>query len=428
MTSLRLLFPTLLPPLVIATSALLAQPAQEPAAEAEPREQTLPAPAEQPAPEPSAPAGNGNAVPEASVPPPAAAAPVDPKSVTLKIASQGGAYAKSQDLAFFQPFARRTGFTISAVSYDGTLAALEAQRSDPVWDVVDLPQRAAIQACEQQLLEPLDASMLQAGPDGTAPQEDFLPGAIQPCAVASAAWSALIVFDKTMKTPPTKAEHFFDLKRYPGKRALPKTPQYTLELALMADGVAAAEVYRLLSTKEGQDRAFAKLTAIKDQTLWWDKPQQPLDQIAQKQAVMALTFNGRAFVSVMRNRQGLGLLWDHQIYSLNYWAVPKGARNAGPAKQFIAFATSTGPLADQTRWLPYGPARISAVRIAGKHAEINLDMKPYLPTHQPNLQDALAFDGVWWAGQEKALKDRFEAWLAGRDLQPAPPSEARSSQ
>lgn len=422
MKSSRLLIVGLLSPLVFAATALFAQAVQEQPGEPAAREQS-PAAEPQPVPEPAAPIDSNPAQP---APPPVAAAPVDPKSVTIRIATQGGAYAKSQNLAYFQPFTRRTGFNISAVRYDGTLAALEAQRSAPVWDIVDLPQYAAIRGCEQELLEPLDAAMLEAGPDGTTPQEDFLPGAIQPCAVASVAWSALIVFDKGMKTPPTKAEHFFDLKRYPGKRALPKTPQYTLEMALMADGVPPAGVYALLATREGQDRAFAKLASIKDQTVWWEKPQQPLDQVAQKQAAMALTFNGRAFLSVVQNRQGLGLLWDHQIYNLDYWAVPKGAQNAGPAKQFIAFATSTGPLADQTRWFPYGPARISAVRLAGKHAEVDLDMKPFLPTHQPNLQDALAFDGVWWASQEKPLKERFDAWMDGRD--PPPAADPNTSQ
>jgi putative spermidine/putrescine transport system substrate-binding protein len=75
--------------------------------------------------------------------------------------------------------------------------------------------------------------------------------------------------------------------------------------------------------------------------------------------------------------------------------------------------------------MPYGPARLSAARIAGRHAEINLDMKPHLPTTQANLQGALAYDGVWWAAPERQpLKDRFAAWLEGREL----PAEPATSQ
>ncbi len=355
-------------------------------------------------------------------PPPA---PVDPKDVKLKIGSQGGAYMRSQELAYFQPFARRSGYGVSGAVFDGTLAALKAQENAPAWHVVDIEQGALVQACEQGLLEPLDASIIQPGPDGTPAIEDFLPGAIQPCGVANVAWSAAIVYDKGVKTAPTKIEHVFDLKRYPGKRTLPRTPQHTLELALLADGVAPAQVYTLLASREGQDRAFAKLNTIKAHIVWWDRPQDGLDRIAQKQAAMGLAFNGRAFMAMIKGRQPLALLWDHQIYHLSYWAVPKGAKFAAQAREFIGFATGAGPMSDQTRWLPYGPARLSAVRLVGRHAELNLDMKPLLPTHQPNLQGALAFDGAWWAAQSPALKDRFSAWLEGRE---PPAGEAATSQ
>jgi len=344
---------------------------------------------------------------------PVQAAPIDPKDVTLKIASHGGAYMKSQELAFFRPFSRRNGYKIAAVQYDGSLAAL---RAAPQWDLVDLDQATTAQGCQEQLLEPLDASILQPGPDGTSPLEDFLPGAIQPCGVASTAWSAAIVYDKGLKTPPTKAEHFFDVRRYPGKRALPRTAQYTLEMAALADGVAPDQVYTQLASKEGQDRAFARLTTIKEQIVWWDKAAQATEKIAQKQAAMGLAFNGRTFMAIVEGRQPLGILWDHQIYHLNYWAIPRGAKHIGPAKEFIGFATSTGPLADQTRWIAYGPARASAVRIAGKHAELDMDMKPFLPTHQPNLTGALLFDAAWWTSQGSGLKERFAAWLEGREL------------
>ena len=420
-------------PLLLSASPLWAQTAPSgsdvPAAVEPAPEETAPSPpSAQSTPPDAVPLAQPLVVDEPAVAQPAAPlapAPVDPKDVKLTIASRGGAYMKSQELAYFQPFARRSGYGVSAVTFEGSLAELKAQAGSPAWDVVDIDQREVIQACEQGLLEPLDASVVQPGPDGAAPSEDFVPGAIQPCGVANVAWSAAIVYDKGLKAQPTKAENFFDLKRYPGKRALPRTPQHTLELALLGDGVAPAQVYTLLATKEGQDRAFARLTAIKEQIVWWDKPRDGLDKIAQKQAAMGLAFNGRAFIAMIKGRQPIALLWDHQIYHLSYWAVPKGARFAIQAREFIGFATGAGPMSDQSRWLPYGPARLSAVRLVGKHAEINLDMKPFLPTYQPNFQGALAYDGAWWAAQEPALKNRFNAWLEGREPSGAEPSTSQ---
>jgi putative spermidine/putrescine transport system substrate-binding protein len=397
-----------------------------------------PAAAEAPRSDPAAPAAQAPAAqPENAVqdtPPPAPAQPtvtvtqprIDPKNVTLKIATWSGAYGQSQDRAFFKPFTQREGYRIESINYDGSYDELKDQAGSPDWSLVDIDGETASRACGEQLLEPLDPAILQNAPDGASAQEDFLPGAIQPCAIASVAWSALIVSDQGLKRKPAALEDFFDTRKIPGKRLLPKQPRYTLELALMAAGVAPNDVYTVLATPEGQDRAFAKLSAIKGDILWWDKPSDVFSRIAQKEAVMGLAFSGRAFMAIVGARQPLDMLWDHQIYAFDYWAIPRGAPHIEAAKQFIRFATAPGQLADQTRWLPYGPARRSAVQIVGKHAEIDLNMKPFLPTHEPNLKSALGFDGQWWATNEPAIKVRFADWLEGR--QPAAPKDAVSSQ
>ena len=51
-----------------------------------------------------------------------------------------------------------------------------------------------------------------------------------------------------------------------------KEPRYNLEMALMADGVPAEDVYKVLATKEGVDRAFKKLDNIKGSTSCGGRP------------------------------------------------------------------------------------------------------------------------------------------------------------
>ena len=331
-------------------------------------EAQAPAAAEAPRSDPAAPSAQSPAAPPENAaqdtPPPRSGAAdrhrgrsrvIDPKDVTLKIATWSGAYGQSQDRAFFKPFTQREGYRIQSVNYDGSYDELKDQAGSPDWSLVDIDGETASRACAEQLLEPLDPAILQTAPDGASAQEDFLPGAIQPCAIASVAWSALIVYDQGLKRKPAALEDFFDTRKIPGKRLLPKQPRYTLELALMAAGVAPKDVYTVLATPEGQDRAFAKLSAIKGDILWWDKPSDVFGRIAQKEAVMGLAFNGRAFMAIVGARQPLDMLWDHQIYAFDYWAIPRGAPHIEAAKQFIRFATAPGQLADQTRWLPYGP-------------------------------------------------------------------------
>ena len=400
------------------------------------REEQAPAAAEAPLSEPVAPAAQAPAAPPEDAAP-AAAPPAppsvkvaqprpDPKTVTLKIATWSGAYGQSQERAFFTPFTAREGYRIQSVTYNGSYDELKDQAGSPDWSLVDIDGETAGRACAEQLLEPLDPAILQRSPDGASAQEDFLAGAIQPCAIASVAWSALIVSDQGLKRKPAALEDFFDTRKIPGKRLLPKQPRYTLELALMAAGVPPRDVYTVLATPEGQDRAFAKLTAIKGDILWWDKPSDVFGRIAQKEAAMGLAFSGRAFMAIVGARQPLDMLWDHQIYAFDYWAIPRGAPHVEAAKDFIRFATAPGQLADQTRWLPYGPARRSAVQIVGKHAELDLNMKPFLPTHEPNMKSALAFDGQWWAANEAAIAVRFADWLEGRLV--ATPKDAVTSQ
>src|SRR3989344_4878589 len=66
-----------------------------------------------------------------------------------------------------------------------------------------------------------------------------------------------------VKATPTSWADFWDTKKIPGKRGMRKGARYNLEFALMADGVKPADVYKVLATKDGADRAFKKLTELK---------------------------------------------------------------------------------------------------------------------------------------------------------------------
>ena len=107
--------------------------------------------------------------------------------------------------------------------------------------------------------------MLGAGPGGQSVDDDFIAGGLTSCGVASVAWSTAIAFDRQAfgKAQPTKIADLLDIQHFPGKRALPDGPRYTLELALLADGVQPDDVYRELGTPAGVDRAFAALDKIK---------------------------------------------------------------------------------------------------------------------------------------------------------------------
>ena len=57
-------------------------------------------------------------------------------------------------------------------------------------------------------------------------------------------------------------------------------------MALVADGVKAKNVYEVMSTPEGIDRAFAKLDTIKDHVVFWSAGSKPLELVSSGEFVM----------------------------------------------------------------------------------------------------------------------------------------------
>ncbi len=341
----------------------------------------------------------------------------DEKPGKLTVASWGGAYSESQKRAYFTPFQNETGIEIKLVSHNGAFGALLAEggASPPKWDLVDLGPAILESACRDGKLEKVDASVLVAAVDGTSARDDFLPGMLHECGVPSVAWSSAIVFDKRSfkKAAPRTAKDFFDVKRFPGKRALPRTPKYTLELALMADGVEPEEVYQMLATREGIARALKRLEEIRGHIVWWDRAHEPLKMLAKQDAAMAIAFNGRIFSAIVAQNKPFGLIWDGQVYDLDLWAIPKGSPNKTSALKLIAFATKPERLARQARWFPYGPVRKSALKLIGKHPEVDVNMSDYIPTSQMNFKRALRMDAAWWTSHEAEMTEHLKVWRIG---------------
>jgi putative spermidine/putrescine transport system substrate-binding protein len=79
--------------------------------------------------------------------------------------------------------------------------------------------------------------------------------------------------------------------------------------------------------------------------------------------------------------------------------------------QFIAYATGTQRLADQAKYIAYGPARKSSGPLVGLYEDGKTEMAPYMPTDAANLTNALASDFEFWADHDTQLNERFNSWL-----------------
>jgi putative spermidine/putrescine transport system substrate-binding protein len=314
-------------------------------------------------------------------------------------------------MALFDPYAKETGVILETRDAKLTSPSAEALAG---FDLVDLPASLAADACRLGTIKPLDWTQL----GGDAARKDFLPGTATDCAAGNTVWSALMVYAAPAfadKRQPLSVVDAFDTTRTAGKRAFPKSPRHLFELALLADGVPPAQVYRALETGAGINRVFLKLERMKADIVWWDRPADAIEMIRKGTAALALTYNGRAFFAAVRDRVPLVPVWTGQIIDANVWAIPASAspEKATAALQFIRYAIEPKRQAMQTRWFPYGPARSSAAAFVGKHAEINMEMAPYLPTTPANMKLSLPFNAAFWAVHEASLTERLQAWADG---------------
>ncbi len=280
-------------------------------------------------------------------------------------------------------------------------------------DVASLEYADAIRLCDEGVLEPIDIATLPAGADGTPAADDFLPGAVTECGVSTDIWSTVFAYDTTVfPEGPTTAADFFDLEKFPGKRGLRKGAKAVLEFALMGDGVPASEVYGILNTPEGVDRAFAKLDTIKSNVVWWEAGSQAPQLLADGEVVMTTAYNGRIFAAALNESKPFQIVWDGQLYENEMFVVPKGAPNMADAMEFIAFATSTEGLRASAQQISYGPARKSSMLEPIIFKDGKTEMAPHLPTAPENMTNALETSSDFWVDRDAELNERFQAWLA----------------
>ena len=337
----------------------------------------------------------------------------------LTIISWGGAYSNSQQKAYHDPYSAETGVKIindeSSAEAVSKLRAMN-EAGNVTWDLVDVEAADAIRLCDEGLAIEIDADeMLAAGADGSSASDDFGDSLISDCFIPQIVFSTTVGYrtDMVGDTPPTSICAIFDTDAYPGKRALNKRPIGNVEWALLCDGVAKDEIYDVLATPEGQERALAKLDTIKSDVIWWSAGADTPQLLADGEIVMGSTYNGRLFSLIAEQNQPVGMLWDAQMLDFDGWIIPKGLPEDRLARvmDYVKFATDTQRLADQAAYISYGPARASSAPLVGKHAELGIDMAPHMPTDPANAQNIFVTNYEFWADYRDDIDAKFQAWL-----------------
>lgn len=305
----------------------------------------------------------------------------------------GGAGGEAKRRAIYEPFTRETGIeVIPASGPDLAKLRSQVQSRDTEWDLVDLSDSWLPTCMRLGLLEPIDDRIVhRAGVD---------PRATHPLAIGMLIYSAGIAFptDRFGSRVPGNWQEFWDIKAFPGRRGLRNRINDTLEIALMADGVAAKDVYPC-----DVERAFKALDRIKPSVSHW---------IAQSEQAVSLIQSNEtdftySYVTRVKNMQEAGVPMGcssgQNIMGVGWTGVVRGTPRRDDAMRFCAYAARPDVqlrLANMTGDAPCYPAMLNKVDPALRHWMSGLN--------DPNN---LFINAAWWDKNLDVLTLRFKEWL-----------------
>jgi len=320
----------------------------------------------------------------------------------LTVASWGGAYQDVQRKIFFEPYSQASGNKVVEDSWEGGIGLLRtrAEGQDGGWDLVQVEAEDLQLGCGEGLFMALDFNRIGG-------KDSYIPSAASECGVGNAVYNFVIGYDTSkLSRAPTGWADFFDTKTFPGKRALRQGPKGNLEIALMADGVPPAEVYKTLNLPGGVDRAFKKLDSIKDQLLFWKAGGQPMQLLASGEVAMTTSYNGRVTNAIRQDHKPFGLVWNQSLQTMDSWVILANSPNEDKAYGLLKVM---GEGEHQKLWPALQPTGITSIKGIADTDPTALADSPSAPQNSANV---LVLDDKFWVDRIDELNAKWTAWSA----------------
>lgn len=320
----------------------------------------------------------------------------------VTIVGWGGSSQEAHRLAYWNAFSRESGTAVREDVWHGGIGVLRAKVRGGAsgWDIVQVEAEELLIGCEEGLFERLDWESLGG-------RDAYIPPAVSDCGVGSMVWSELFAYDgNRFKPGPQTWTDFWDVQRFPGKRGMRRTPTYTLEFALMADGVAPEHVYETLRTPEGVARAFRKLDELKPNILWWTTVSQVPDLLASGEVAMSVTSPGRLVVANQREGRNFQIVWDGNVHSVDFWAILSNSRHKDESRALLRYMKTPQHEMRLPEFIPTGLSNKTSI------ARLAPELKRETPSNPANLRHSVELDAAFWVENLEPLSQRFNAWLA----------------
>ena len=313
--------------------------------------------------------------------------------------SWGGAFQDALRTSMLTPAAQGLGLVIKEDTTNGiqdVRAQITAGRV--VWDVTEQELPTAETLKRENALEPLDYSVINT---------DGLPKEL-----VNSHYVGFVNFTKVLawqvstygeNGPQTWAD-FWDVKKFPGKRSLFQQVNYALEAATMAQGVAIPDVYKVLATKDGMDRAWAKLEEIAPHITVWYRGGSQSAQLLRDGEVDIIHMGHNRVESVIASGRKVGYRFDGGTMDIDALMVPRGAPNKANAMRLINELLKSEAQARLAKAMPLGPVNINAFKtgIISEAEALKVN------THASNIGKQLLVDPNFYVGRLDMLTERFD--------------------
>lgn len=310
-------------------------------------------------------------------------------------ATWGGDYERAQVKAYCDSFAADTGANVivdGPVNSERVRVMLESGAAD--WQVICANDAMMYSLSQEALLAKVDESIVDLS---QVPEEFRFEYGVAIDTGASVLSYSTTAFSGD-KVPSTWAD-MFDLETFPGRRMLSSSPRGMLELALLADGVAPADLYPL-----DLDRAFAKLDQIKDDTVFYESYSQNQQLIVDGAVAMGPLFSNRAY-TVISNGANVGMSWDGNLRNVTPVFVPAAAADLDLCWAFVnnmLAPRNQASVANDIAVSPTNPAALEFVRP---------DLVPWLPALEANSSKGVALSVDYWGANLTEVTSRWQEWL-----------------
>ncbi len=319
--------------------------------------------------------------------------PVLAASGELIFVNWGGDAMTAYDEAYGKPFTAATGIVVKQDGSGPTEGAIQAQfeSGKPSWDIVDADPFSAETLGKKGMMEAIDYAVVD--------KTKFRAGFGWEYAASSYFYSTVLAYDSTkFATAPTGMADFFDVAKFPGKRAMYKWGSGMWEAALLADGVAPADLYPL-----DVKRAHAKIAAFKENVVaFWGGGAESQSLLINGDAAMALVWSTRAKLLEQDSEGKIKFIWDQGTIAPGSMAVIKG--NPGgkdAAMQFIASAQDPAKQVVMFNMLGQGPANPAA------DALLSAEDAKYNPVDPANAAKQVALSMDWYEANYGASLDEY---------------------